>query len=272
MDKAIELGINFGVRFVTAVVILAVGLLLAKVIRGFVRKLMSKAKVDATITQFIGNLVYIASIAIVAIAVLEQIGISTTSFVAVLGAAGLAIGLALQGSLSNFASGFLLVIFRPFKVGDVVEISGATGKVEEISLFTTTLNASDNKKIIIPNGKVYNNNIINFTANTTRRVELIFTISYEDNIDQAKQIFTEVISKERRILSEPAPKISISELGERGVLFNVNVWVDSSNYGAVREHITEQVKKTLDRKGFTIPSSQQDAYLYPLKMLKKMFF
>ncbi len=272
LDKAIEFGLEFGVRFLIALVIFAIGLFVAKVIRSAVKGIMSKAKVDLTIINFVGNLTYIACIAVVVIVVLEQIGIATTSFVAVLGAAGLAIGLAMQGSLSNFASGFLLVIFRPFKIGDRVEVAGVEGDVQEVSLLTTTLTASNNRKIIIPNSKIYNDNIINFSAYPTSRIDLIFTISYEDNIDKAKQIFADVISKDTRILKEPKPKWVVTDLSNRGVEFKVKIWVDNYNFGKVRADINEQVKKELDRKGFTIPYAHPDAYMYSLQMLRKMFF
>lgn len=272
MDKAIEFGLEFGVRFLIALVIFAIGLFIAKVFRNVVKGVMSKAKVDLTIINFVGNLTYIACIALVVVAVLEQIGIATTSFVAVLGAAGLAIGLAMQGSLSNFASGFLLVIFRPFTIGDRVEVAGVEGDVQEISLLTTTLTASDNRKIIIPNSKIYNENIINFSTYPTSRIDITFTISYEDDLDKAKQIFADVIAKDSRVLKEPKPKWIVSELSDRGVEFKVKVWVDNYNYGIVRADISEQVKKELDRKGFTIPYAYPDAYMYSLQKLRKMFF
>ena len=272
LEKAIEFGLEFGVRFVIALVILVIGLFLAKVFRNVVKGIMSKAKVDLTIINFIGNVAYIGFIALVVVAVLEQIGIATTSFVAVLGAAGLAIGLAMQGSLSNFAAGFLLVVFRPFKIGDRIEAGGVEGDVEEISLLTTTLNASDNRKIIIPNSKIYNDNIVNFSANPTSRVDLIFTISYEDNIDKAKQLFADVIARDSRILKEPRPKCVVFNLSERGVEFKVKVWVDNYDYGKVRAELQEQVKNEFDRKGFTIPYVYPEAYMYSLQKLRKMFF
>ncbi|AFY39212.1 MscS Mechanosensitive ion channel [[Leptolyngbya] sp. PCC 7376] len=263
---------DFGIRFLVALIVLAIGLLVAKVLRNLIKAIMSKAKVDMTITNFVGNLTYIACIALLVVVVLEQIGIATTSFVAVLGAAGLALGLAMQGSLSNFASGFLLVIFRPFKIGDRIEAGGVEGEVEEISLLTTSLTASDNRKIIIPNSKIYNDNIINFSAYPTSRIDFKFTISYDDSIDKAKQIFADVIAKENRILKEPKSKCVVTELSNRGVEFKVKVWVDNYNYGKVRAEINEQVKKEFDRKGLTIPYSHPDAYMYSLQKLRKMFF
>lgn len=272
LDKAIEFGLEFGVRFVIALVVLAIGLLLAKVCRNVVKSIMSKAKVDLTIINFVGNLTYIACIVLVVVAVLEQIGIATTSFVAVLGAAGLAIGLALQGSLSNFASGFLLVLFRPFKIGDRIEAGGVEGDVKEISLLTTTLTTSDNRRIIIPNSKIYNDNIVNYSANPTSRIDLRFTISYEDNIDKAKQLFADIIAQDNRILKEPKSKCAVVNLSERGVEFKVKIWVDNYNYGKVRADFQEQIKKEFDRKGFTIPYAYPDAYMYSLQKLRKMFF
>ncbi len=265
MEKFIELaitfGTTFGVRILSALLILLIGFQVAKWVRSIVRSLMIKTKVDSTITSFVGNLSYIAFIAFVVVAALERVGVATTSFIAVLGAAGLAIGLALQNSLSNFASGFLLVLFRPFRVGDFISAGGAEGVVKQISFFTTTLFTVDNKKIIVPNSKIYGDTITNVTANDTLRVDFVFGIGYDDDIDQAKQIFREAIAADERILKDPAPTIAVSELADSSVNFTVRVWAATPEYWDVYYDMIEQVKKRLDAAGISIPYPQQEVYM-----------
>jgi len=266
MQKFIELIIQFattfGVRIITAILILLIGLQAAKWVRQSVRKIMKKAKIDSTITSFLGNLSYVGFIVLVVVAVLERIGVETTSFLAVLGAAGLAIGLALQGSLTNFASGFLLVIFRPFSVDDLVIIAGAKGFVEEISFLTTKIRTPNNQIIIIPNSKIYSDQIVNITANPELRVDLIFGVGYGADIDKTKHILKEVVSNDDRVLQNPAPRVEMSELADSSVNFTVRIWIKSKDYLTIHFGITEQVKRRLDEAGINIPFPQRDVHLY----------
>ena len=200
LQKIYELVSIWGIKVLAAVAIFIIGRWVSKGFRNVVKRLMSKRNVDATIVGFIGNLTYVALLAFFIIAALGQLGIQTTSFIAILGAAGLAVGLALQGSLANFAAGFLMIIFKPFKVGDYVEIAGTAGTVEEIHIFTATLKTPDNKTVIIPNAKITGDNIINWTTKGTRRVDMVFGIGYDDDIDKAKKVMANVLAKDDRIL------------------------------------------------------------------------
>ena len=201
----------------------------------------------------------------VIIAALGMLGIQTTSFIAVLGAAGLAVGLALQGSLSNFAAGVLMIIFRPFKVGDFIEGAGTAGVVEEIQIFTTQLRTPDNKTIIIPNAKLTADNIVNFSAKGTRRADMVFGIGYDDDIDKARNIISEILSNEARILKDPPPQVAVSELADSCVNFVVRPWVDADDYWGVVFDVTEAVKKRFDAEGVNIPFPQRDVHLYEHK-------
>ena len=199
------------------------------------------------------------------LAALGLLGIQTTSFIAVIGAAGLAIGLALQGSLANFAAGFLLIIFRPFKVGDYIEGGGTAGTVEAIQLFTTQLASPDNKTIIVPNSKMTGDNIVNFSTKGTRRVDMVFGIGYEDDIDKARNIITEILSQDERILQEPAMKIAVSELADSSVNFIARPWVNAADYWNVYFETTEKVKTQFDAEGISIPYPQRDVHVYEHK-------
>jgi len=226
---------------------------------------MIKGDVDVTLVSFAGNLIYVALLAFVIIAALGQLGIQTTSFIAILGAAGLAVGLALQGSLANFAAGVLMVIFRPFQVGDFIEGAGVAGTVEEIQIFTTQLKTPDNKTIIIPNAKMTEGNITNYSNKGTRRVDLIFGIGYGDDIDKARNLIQDELSREKRILPEPAPQIVVVELAESSVNFAVRPWVNAGDYWNVYFDLTENVKKRFDAEGITIPFPQRDIHVYEHK-------
>jgi small conductance mechanosensitive channel len=207
-------------------------------------------------------MVYYALLIFVVIAALGQIGIQTASFVAIVGAAGLAIGLAMQGSLSNFAAGVLIIIFKPFKIGDFVEMAGTAGVVENIMIFTTEMKTGDNKKIIVPNSSVLGGVITNYSANDTRRVDLVMGIGYNDDIDKAKQVLEEIINADERILKDPAPLIAVSELADSSVNFAVRPWVKSADYWAVYFSLNETVKKRFDQEGISIPYPQQDIHLH----------
>ncbi len=262
LEKLWELLTLYGLKVVAAIVIFIVGRWVAKVLAGIIRKMMVKADIDQTLQKFVVNMAYIALMAFVVLAALNQLGVQTTSFIAILGAAGLAVGLALQGSLSNFAAGFLMILFRPIRVGDYIEGAGSAGTVEEISIFTTTLVTPDNKTVIIPNAAMTGDNIVNWTVKGTRRVDMVMGIGYDDDIDKAKQIMADVLAKDSRILEDPAPQIAMVELADSSVNFVVRPWVKSSDYWGVYMHTHEAIKKAFDAEGISIPFPQRDVHVY----------
>jgi len=263
--KVWELITLYGLKLIAALVVFVLGRWIARILGRLTNKILTKRQVDPTIVSFVSHLTYIALLTFVILAALGQLGIQTTSFVAVIGAAGLAIGLALQGSLANFAAGFLMIIFRPFKVGDFIEGAGVMGTVEEIQVFTTQLKTPDNKVIIIPNAKLTADNIINFSAKETRRVDLTFGISYGDDIDKAKGILSDILQKDGRILKDPPPVIGLVQLGDSSVNFAVRPWVKNADYWNVYFDTTETVKKRFDAEGISIPFPQRDVHIYEHK-------
>jgi small conductance mechanosensitive channel len=263
--KIYELITVFGVKILAAVAVFIIGRWVAKLMRRIVDKVMGKRSVDPTIGKFVANLTYIALLTFFILAALGLLGIQTTSFIAVIGAAGLAIGLALQGSLANFAAGFLLIIFRPYKVGDYIEGGGTAGTVEAIQLFTTQLASPDNKTIIVPNSKMTGDNIVNYSTKGTRRVDMVFGIGYEDDIDKARNIITEILSQDERILKDPPTNIAVSELADSSVNFIARPWVNAADYWNVYFETTEKVKKRFDAQGISIPYPQRDVHVYEHK-------
>jgi small conductance mechanosensitive channel len=263
--KIWELLTIYGLKVLAAIAVLIIGRLISKGLANFTEKVMNKKEIDPTITSFVVNMTYIALLAFVILAALGQLGVQTTSFIAVIGAAGLAIGLALQGSLSNFAAGFLMIIFRPFKVGDFIEGAGVAGTVEVIHIFTTQLTTPDNKTVIIPNASLTADNITNYSAKGTRRVDLVMGIGYEDDIDKAKKIMEDVLSKDERIFKDPAPKIAVVELADSSVNFVVRPWVKADDYWDVYFDTTENIKKSFDAEGISIPFPQRDVHVYEHK-------
>lgn len=253
---------TFGIRIVTALLILIVGLQTAKWVKMSICKLMTKAGVDSTLTNFTGNLTYVAFIAFIVIAVLERVGVATSSFLAVLGAAGLAIGLALQGSLTNFASGVLIVIFRPFSLGDLVVIADTQGFIQDISFLTTTIRKPDNQLVIIPNSEIYAGKIVNISSNEEIRVDLMFGVGYESDIDQTKRILLEIAQADPRVLAEPEPMVELVELADSSLNFVMRVWINSEDYLSINFGLMEKVKKRLDAAGISIPFPQRDIHLY----------
>jgi small conductance mechanosensitive channel len=225
-------------------------------------KVMIKRGVDAMLASFMSSIAYILAAAFIVIAALGHLGIQTTSLVAIIGAAGLAIGLALQGSLANFASGVMIIAFRPFKVGDFVEAGGAVGVVEGIQIFSTQMKTGDNKTIIIPNANITNSNITNYSTKDTRRVDLVFGIGYDDDIKKAKQILEDIVTNDERILKDPAPVVAVSELADSSVNFIVRPWVNAADYWAVYWDLTETVKLVFDKEGISIPYPQQDVHMH----------
>jgi small conductance mechanosensitive channel len=262
VSRIYEIVALYGVRVLAALAILFVGRIVAGGVRRFVERLMRNSKVDPTLISFVGNLVYIALIAFVVVAALGQLGIQTASFIAVVGAAGLAVGLALQGSLANFAAGVLLIIFRPFKVGDYIEGGGTAGTVESIQIFTTQLATPDNKTVIVPNATMTGSNIVNYSAKGTRRADMVFGIGYGDDIDKARRIIADVIAQDERVLPEPKPLIAVSELADSSVNFVVRPWVKAADYWGLVFDTTEKVKKRFDEESVSIPFPQRDVHIY----------
>lgn len=248
-------------RIVLALLVLIIGRWVAKLVRKATRNVLNRKSVDPTIVSFVENLVYVALMVFVILAALGKLGIQTASFVAIIGAAGLAIGLALQGSLSNFAAGFLLIIFRPFKVGDYIEGGGTAGVVEHISIFTTQLNSPDNKTIIIPNAKLSGDNIINYSTKETRRVDMVFGVSYADDIEKVKRIIKSVVDDDSRILTDPPVTIRVVALADNSINFAVRPWVKSSDYWNVYFDLNETLKNRFDTEGVSIPFPQRDVHL-----------
>jgi len=263
--KGYELGTEFGVKILAALAVFIIGRWVVKYLRKLTLSVMGKRDVEPTLTKFVANLAYVALLTFVIIAAMGMLGIQTTSFIAVLGAAGLAIGLALQGSLSNFAAGMLMIIFRPVKVGDFIEGAGVAGTVEEVQIFTTQLVTPDNKTIIIPNAKLTSDNIINYSTKGTRRADMVFGIGYEDDIDKARDIINDVLSNDERILKDPPSQVAVSELADSSVNFVTRAWVNAGDYWGVVFDATEAVKKRFDAEGISIPFPQRDVHLYEHK-------
>lgn len=256
-----ELLAVYGLKIIAALAIFVIGKIIAGIIKNGIAKGMSKAKSDPILISFTTNMIYAALLAFIIIAALGQLGIQTTSFIAILGAAGLAVGLALQGSLSNFAAGVLMIIFRPFKQGDFVEGAGVAGVIEEVHIFNTVMRTGDNKTIIIPNGNLMNGNIVNYSTKPTRRLDFVFGIGYDDDIRKAKQVLEEILNSDERILKEPAITIGLLELADSSVNIAVRPWVKSSDYWPVHFDITEQVKLRFDEEGISFPYPQQEVHI-----------
>ena len=252
---------TYGLKVLAALVILIVGRWLALIISNIIQKALIKARVDETLANFVKNLSYIAMLVFVVISAINKLGADTTSFAVVVGAAGLAIGFALQGSLGNFAAGVMLIIFKPFKVGDFIEAAGQKGTVKEIQIFNTILNSPDNVRIIIPNGQVTGTNIMNYTINGTRRVDLVIGVSYEDDLKKTQQVIRDVLAGDDRILPEPAFTVAVSGLGDSSVNFVVRPWVKATDYWSVYFDLTEKIKLALDKNGITIPFPQRDVHI-----------
>jgi small conductance mechanosensitive channel len=259
--QAQDLVAAWGLKVIAAIAIFIIGRWIARALRNGVRRMMQKTDVDPIIIGFVSSITYIALLAFVVIAALGQLGIQTTSFIAILGAAGLAIGLALQGSLANFAAGFLMIIFRPFKVGDFIEGAGVSGVVEAIHIFTTTLKTGDNKIIIIPNAKLSGDNIVNYSAQETRRVDMTVGVAYDADLSVVRDVLNDIISKEKRVLKDPAPLVAVAELADNSVNFVVRVWTSTSDYWGVKFAMTETIKNRFDAEGIGIPFPQRDIHI-----------
>lgn len=261
-DYYIALVTEYGLQVLLALAIFVIGKWIAGLVRKGARRGMEKAHVDPVLVGFLSNLLFYVLMVAVLISAIGQVGIETTSFVAVLGAAGLAVGFALQGSLANFAAGVLVILFRPFKVGDFINAGGVAGIVEEIGILFTQMRTPDNKRIILPNAQIMGRDITNFSVNPTRRVDMIFGVSYSDDIDKVKGILRELVEGDERVLKDPAPMIVLTELGDSSVDFAVRPWVNAADYWGFYFDMHERVKKRFDQEGISIPFPQRDVHLF----------
>ena len=252
----------YGLQVLGALATLVIGIWIAKWLAKITAKVLNKRDVDPTLTKFAASVVKITLITFVLISAISQVGIETTSFIAVIGAAGLAVGFALQGSLSNFASGVMLIIFKPVKVGDYIKGGGASGSVESVGIFVTTLITPDNKVVYIPNSSLTGGNIVNYSVKDTRRVDMVFGIGYSDDIDKAKRVIQSLLDGDSRVHKDPAPQIVVSELADSSVNFNVRPWVKRADYWGVYYDMTEQVKKNFDEQNISIPFPQRDIHMF----------
>jgi len=252
---------HYGLNIIGSILILFIGLKVAKYVKKItVKRLMGRENVDETLLKFAADILYFLVAVVVVLAALTNIGVNVTSFIAILGAVGLAIGLALKDSLANIGASVLILVFRPFKIGDFIDAGGVTGTVEEINLFSTALKTADNKAIIVPNGSIVGGAITNFSAKETRRVDMVFGIGYDDDLKKAKEILVRIANEDERVLKDPAPFVAVSELADSSVNFVVRLWVKSSDYWGVHFDTIEKVKCTFDAEGITIPYPQLDVH------------
>lgn len=254
----------YGLKVIAAIAILVIGRMASGWIRELLRKMMARSGTDPMLISFASNLTYFTLLAFVVIAALSEVGIQTTSFIAVLGAAGLAVGLALQGSLQNFAAGVLIIIFRPYKVGDFIEGGGTSGIVEEMDIFTTRMRTPDNKAVIVPNSKLLGDNITNYSAKPTRRLDLVTGVGYGDDLAKVKQVLSDILAADARVLQDPTPTIGVVALGDSSIDFAVRPWVDSGNYWPLHFDLLETIKNRFDAEGISIPYPQRDVHLHSL--------
>lgn len=262
IDQAQVLGLDYGQRIIGAILIFVIGKFAVGLTKKIIIKIMEKSKQDETLTAFVASISGVALLAFVVVATLGQLGIQTASFVAIIGAAGLAVGLALQGSLSNFASGVLLIIFKPFKLEDYIEGGGVAGIVEEIGIFTTVLRSPDNKTIIVPNAKMTSDNIVNYSTKSKRRVDLVAGVSYNDNLDKVRETLESILAANPKVLKTPSPQIAVVELADSSVNFVVRPWAKTADYWDVYFETQEAIKKEFDKAEISIPFPQQDVHIH----------
>ncbi|GAA4425120.1 mechanosensitive ion channel family protein [Bremerella cremea] len=261
-DFLIEQGPIWVTNVIAAIVVLFLGWVAARIFRNLFNRALQRSHLDNTLSGFLSNIAYALVVGLVIIAALNQLGINTTSLAAVVGAAGLAVGLALQNSLSNFASGIMLIMFRPFGVGDFVEAAGATGIVQEVHIFHTVMRTIDNKRVIVPNGEITKAVITNFTGHATRMVDLEIGCGYNDDIRAVKQFLIETLEADERIQKDPAVEVRVFELGDSAIIFKVRGWVKTPDWWATRCDIVEEIKVGMDERGFHIPFPQRDVHFY----------
>jgi len=265
LDKLYVYLLTYGISLVAAIAIFIIGKWIARLVSRIIEKMMLKGKVEKTLASFVKNIVYALLLVFVVIAALNKLGVQTTSFIAIIGAAGLAIGLALQGSLANFAAGVMLIIFKPFKVGDFIAAAGTMGTVVEIQIFNTVLDHFDGRRVVVPNSKLTGDNISNFSDIQKRRVDLVFGISYSDNMKKAKEVLEGIVKSDSRVLKDPAPTVAVSELGDNSVNIVCRPYVRPGDYWAVYFDTLEKGKEELEKNGITIPFPQRDIHVYQEK-------
>jgi len=253
--------IPWGINISMAIAIFVIGRIAVRIIVDIIKRLLAKSGTDEMLVNFICSIAKAVLMLFIIIAALNQLGVDTTSFIALIGAAGLAIGLSLQSTLQNFAAGVMLILFKPFKLGDFIEAGGSTGVVEKINIFNTIMRTGDNREIIVPNGAIYGGTITNNSARDTRRIDMIFGIGYDDDIRKAKELLNDIMANDERILEDPKPLVAVAELADSSVNFNVRPWVKSSDYWGVLFDVTEKVKLTFDENNISIPYPQMDVHL-----------
>ncbi|MCP3690161.1 MAG: mechanosensitive ion channel [Gammaproteobacteria bacterium] len=253
---------DWGIKILVAIAIFLIGKIIARMLSKLLQKALQSAGTDPMLVKFSGNITYTVMLIAVLLAAVDSLGVNVTSLMAILGAAGLAVGLALKDSLSNFASGVMIIIFRPFNIGDYITAGGVSGVVDEISLFVTLMHTGDNQRIIVPNSAILASNITNTSALPTRRIDLVIGIGYDDNIGQARDIIMTILNSDERILKEPAAAVAVAELGNSSVNLSVRPWVQAADYWSVRPDILEEIKIKLDEAGISIPYPQQDVHLH----------
>ncbi len=253
--------VTYGPKLIGAIITLIIGWWIIKIIQKTTRKTFEKREMEASLRGFLNSMIGILLKVLLLVSVIGMMGVQMTSFIAILGAAGLAVGLALSGTLQNFAGGVIILLFKPFKVGDFIQAQGHMGSVNEIQIFNTILKTPDNKTIIIPNGGLSTSSMVNFSTEPRRRVDFTFGIAYGDDVDKAKEVLTRLIQEDSRILQDPAPFIAVSELADSSVNLVVRVWAEASNYWGIFFDLTEKVYKTFDKEGLNIPFPQMDVHL-----------
>lgn len=254
--------IPWGINIVTALLVFIVGRLVVSVIMALFKRVLGRTRMDQMLVEFLASILSALLLLFVIVASLDQLGVDTSSLIAIVGAAGLAIGLSLQDSLKNFAAGVMLIVFRPFRAGDFVEAGGVSGIVENITVFNTVMRTGDNREVIVPNGSIYTGVITNYSKRKTRRVDLVFGIGYDSDLREAKRILQTIVKEDERILKEPEPVIAVSELADSSVNFIVRPWVKSEDYWKVLWDMNETVKLRFDEAGISIPFPQMDVHLH----------
>lgn len=258
-------GVDWAIKIGIAIAIFVIGKIVARIITNLMQKALTKSGTDSMLVNFLVSITYGILIVAVVLAALDSLGVNVTSLMAILAAAGLAVGLALKDSLSNFAAGVMIIIFRPFKIGDFITAGGTSGVVDEIGLFATLMHTGDNQRIIVPNSGILGGNITNTSALPTRRIDLVIGIGYDDNIGQARDIIMNILQSNELILKDPAPGVAVAELGDSSINLNVRPWVNSSDYWTVRPQLLEAIKVQLDEAGISIPYPQQDVHMHQVK-------
>ena len=261
-EMLVPLLTEWGIKILLALVIFIVGKWVVNRVTNLLGKMMERAELDPTLVKFLSNIVYAILLAAVILAALDKLGVPITSLIAILGAAGLAVGLALKDSLGNFAAGVMIILFRPFKQGDLVEVAGVSGSIVEVKIFSTYLTTPDNKMVIVPNSQIYSDTITNYSALDQRRVDLVFGVGYDDDLKVARRVLTDICEKHPLVLDEPATKIFVKELGASSVDFAVRPWAATADYWTVYGDLLEEAKVQLEAAGCSIPYPQRDVHIF----------